>query len=591
MTPPDMRRLKWLVCALLGAAALAVFSPALHCGFVLFDDSEYIVKNTEIQRGLDGRAVQWALTTARASNWHPLTWLSHALDCQFYGLRPAGHHLTSLLWHAASSVLLFLLLNRLTGALWRSAFVAAMFALHPLRVESVVWIAERKDVLSTFFWMLAVWAYVRYMENLKSQISNLKFWYALALVFYALGLMSKAMLVTLPFVLLLLDYWPLGRLEFGPDFSRRLLVEKIPFFLLAAADSAVTYLIQNQQGVVKALNAFPLSERLANVPVAYALYLGKNFWPSGLTALYPRHPLGPLEIGGAVCLLGAVSLLVARHGRARPWLPVGWLWFLGMLVPTLGLVKVGDQSMADRYSYLPSVGLWIMVAWEAGAWVRGHPRARRVAALGGAAAVVACLTLTPRQIGFWRDSHTLSMRAAAVFSAAEKTDPVSLDCYNQGCDAVARRDYPRAVLHFQEALRSEAEHHLWECQARACNNLGYAYLHEGQISNAVASFEKALAIRPFYPEALFNVGCAFMTNNQPDVAVDCFHSALDMDPAAVEIHCNLAGALAQLGRLAEAVAAAQQARQLALAQNNPALARILESQIQKYQRGEGGFRP
>jgi protein O-mannosyl-transferase len=341
MTDSASRWQKWVICLLLGVAVLAAFWPALRCGFVIYDDLEYVTSNQEVQQGLTWAGLKWALTTGHAANWHPVTWLSHMADCQLYGLKPAGHHLTSLLLHAANAVLLFLLLDNLTGALWPSAWVAAIFALHPLRVESVVWVAERKDVLSTFFWMLTVGAYVRYADHLKSQISNFKFFYALSLVFFALGLMSKPMLVTLPFVLLLLDYWPLGRLEFGPKFSWRLIVEKVPFLFLAAADSVATFLVQNHYGSVAPLSRYPLSVRLANVPVAYVSYLSKNFWPAGLAVFYPHRVLGALEVGGSICLLGAVSVLVVLRGRLQPYLAVGWFWFLGMLLPTTGLVQVG----------------------------------------------------------------------------------------------------------------------------------------------------------------------------------------------------------------------------------------------------------
>jgi hypothetical protein len=327
MTKCGSRWQKWVVGLLLGAAVLAAFWPALRCDFVAFDDPDYVTENTDIQHGLNWRSVQWAFTTGHGANWHPLTWLSHIIDWQLYGPEPAGHHLTSLLLHAANVVLLFLLLNQMTGALWRSAWVAAVFALHPLRVESVVWVAERKDVLSTLFWMLAVWAYVRYAKGLKFQISDFKFFYGLSLLFFDLGLMSKPMLVTLPFVLLLLDYWPLGRLEFGPRFSRRLIVEKIPFLALAFCSSAITFVVQNRSGVVASLSAVSLGERLANVPVAYVRYLGKIFWPSGLAVFYGYAPRSFFEVAGSVVLLALITVWVVWQARARPYLAVGWFWF------------------------------------------------------------------------------------------------------------------------------------------------------------------------------------------------------------------------------------------------------------------------
>jgi Flp pilus assembly protein TadD len=448
-------------------------------------------------------------------------------------------------------------------------------------------------------------------------------------------------------------------LELGPNFSWRLVVEKIPFFVLSAASSVVTFLVQNHFGVVMALTRFPLSVRLANVPFAYVRYIGKNVWPKDLAPFYPHRPLGLLEVGGAVCLLVAVSVLVVRRRRTQPWLAVGWFWFLGILVPTIGLVQVSTQSMADRYSYLPSVGLLIMVAYSVRDWIGDRRVPRAAAALAGGMAVVACMALTPAQIRHWESTRSLFTWAAGV------TDQNYLAYYNLGCDAMDQGQCAQAIVFFNKALSSESDKSPWADHSRAYNDLGYCYLHEGQISNAVDDFEKALKTKPKFPEAYFNMGRAFMANNQPDVAVDCFQRALALDPSVAEIHYKLANALAQLGRpaqaiaeysqtlrlnprmdeaannlawllatcsdrslrdgakavslarqaslrahdqnpiilgtlaaacaetgnLSEAVATAQRARQLALAQNNPALAAILETQLQKYQAGSGGFHP
>ena len=556
MTESGSRWQKWGVCLLLALAVWVVFWPALRYGFVYYDDQDYVTDNKNVQHGLNWQSIKWALTTAHAANWHPVTWMSHIIDCQLYGLNPVGHHLTNLLLHSANSVLLFLLLRRLTGAPWRSAFVAAIFALHPLRVESVVWISERKDVLSTFFWMLAVGAYVRYAGHLKLQLSTSRIFYALALLFFALGLMAKAMLVTLPFILLLLDYWPLGRLEFGAKFSWRLIAEKIPFFILAAGASATTFLIQNHLGVVGTLRRFPLSLRLANAPVACVRYMVKNFWPRGLAIYYPYRPLGLLEVAGALCILGSVSILVARRCRRQPYLAVGWFWFLGMLVPVIGLVQTGTQAMADRYSYLPSVGLWIMVAWGVWDWAGHRPIPRAAAALGAGMAVLVFLAWTPRQIHYWRNTRALFMRAGAV------TDHYFLAYYNIGCYDMGEGHCSQAILDFKKALNSEPDNTPWADHSRAYNDLGYAYLREGQITNAVANFEKAVAIRPQYPEAYYNLGCAFLNHNQPDVAVDCFQRALALDSSVAEIHYKLANALMQLGQQAKAIAEYSQALRL-----------------------------
>jgi tetratricopeptide (TPR) repeat protein len=548
MTDCGNRWKKWMVCVLLGVAVMVVFWPALRYGFVHYDDQDYVTDNKDVQHGLNWQSVKWALTTAHATNWHPVTWMSHMVDYQLYALQPGGHHLTSLLLHAANSILLFLLLGRLTGALWPSAFVAAIFALHPLRVESVVWISERKDVLSTFFWMLTVWAYVRYAENLKSKVSSFKYFYALALVLFALALMAKPMVVTLPFVLLLLDYWPLGRWEFGPAFSWRPVLEKIPFLVLAAADSAVTFVVQQRFGGVKTLRSFPLGERLANIPVAYVRYIGKNFWPAGLAIYYPYRSMDLVEVGAAICVLGAVSVLAVRRWRAQPYLAVGWFWFLGMLVPTIGLVQVGTQAIADRYSYLPSVGLWIMVAWSVRDWVANRPLPRAMAGLAGAMGIIACMVLTSDQVPFWRDTRALFTRAAAV------TDRSYLAYYNIGCYAMDDGEYADAILCFRKALSAEPDNTRWADHSAAYNDLGYAYLQQGETSNAVANLEKAVSIRPNYPEAYYNLGCAFLNNKQPAEAVDCFQRALAIDDSVAAIHYKLANALRQSGQYAQAIA-------------------------------------
>jgi Flp pilus assembly protein TadD len=556
MKEPGARWLKWVVTVLLGALVLGVFSEALRCSFVGLDDPDYVIQNTNIQHGLNWRSITWAFTTGHAANWHPLTWLSHTFDWQLYGPNPAGHHLTNLLLHAGSSVLLFLLLYRLTGALWRCAWVAAIFALHPLRVESVVWVAERKDVLSTFFWMLSVWAYVRYVEEFKVQSSKFKVFYALALVLFAFALMSKPMVVTLPFVLLLLDYWPLKRLEFGPKFSRRLIEEKIPFLLLAICASVVTFIVQNRAGVVHSFATVPLGERLANVPVAYVRYLGKIFWPSGLAVFYGPERWNSYQVIGAIFLLGLITIHVLWNFRREPYLAVGWLWFLGMLFPTVGLIQYGHQSLADRYTYLPGVGIAIMLAWGWCDAVSHRPFLLKATGVLAALAVAACAVLTPRQIAFWKTPISLYARAADI------SDQDSQTCFNVGCAAMEQGNFPRAARCFERALRVAGKDTPKTLLAQVKNDLGCALLEQGQVPNAITNFEDALALQPAFPQAFFNMGRAFMTNQQPDVAVDCFQRALALDPNVAEIHYKLANALVQLRRPADAIAQYSQALQL-----------------------------
>jgi tetratricopeptide (TPR) repeat protein len=633
MTEPGNRRPKWLVCALLGAAAMAVFSPALHGGFVNYDDPAYVTENWHVRHGLTGPGFRWAFTSLAASNWHPLTWLSHMLDCQLYGLAPAGHHLTSLLLHAANAVLLFLLLNRLTGALWRSAFVAAMFALHPLRVESVVWVSERKDVLSAFFWMLAVGAYVRYAENLKLQIANCKIFYALALVFFALGLMAKPMLVTLPFVLLLLDYWPLGRWKSGPAFSWRPVWEKIPFLVLTAASSLVTFLAQDRAEAVASLARFPLSVRLANIPVAYIRYLTKTFWPSHLASYYPFVGWSAGEISGAVALLAGVTGLALWRVRRAPWLAVGWFWFLGMLVPAIGLVQAGGQSLADRYSYLPGIGLWIMLVWslpDATAW---RPRPRQAMGMAAGLAVILFAWLAWRHAGVYQDSGTLwaaTLRSYPQCLAARNNLAIWL--MDQGrwdealghCrdalairseDAEARNNLSLIFLHqrkldeaIAEALQSiqsqprsagnrqtlaRAYLQKGDFAAAAASlreaiqitpdtpeawcNLGYALLQQGKMPEATTAYERALALNPDYALAHNDLGNILLRQGRLDEAMDHFQRAVELAPSFAEAHYNLAGILARRGRLDEAISHLQKAVEIqpALAAARDRLAALL----------------
>ena len=385
-----------LLCGLLLALVWAAFGTVLRNGFVNFDDDLYVTSNEQVQSGVTWEGVRWALRpNAETANWHPLTWLSHMLDCNLFGLQPWGHHLTNLLLHSANAVLLFLVLRAMTGAMWRSFVVAALFGVHPLRVESVAWVAERKDVLSTLFWLLTVLAYHEYCTASRVQNPKSRLWCGAALVFFGLGLMSKPMLVTLPFVLLLLDYWPLKRsTEFlsqsqdravtrdGFKQTRpwlRLLAEKAPFFLFAAGSAAITFLVQRGAGAMKGVSALPVAWRIENAVISYCRYLGKLFAPVDLSVFYPRRVQWPTEmvvLAGAV-LLGVTVAVVAMR-RERPYLAVGWFWYVGALLPVIGLVQVGEQAMADRYLYVPAIGVFLMAVWGAQEFVRNwrYPRGR-----------------------------------------------------------------------------------------------------------------------------------------------------------------------------------------------------------------------
>ncbi len=526
---------KWpvrVICVVLAAAALAVFWGALRCDFVNYDDPAYVTSNVEVQHGLTRAGVVWAFETGAASNWHPLTWLSHMTDVQLFGLKPAGHHLTSVLLHAVNSVLLFLILNAMTGALWRSAVVAALFALHPLRVESVVWISERKDVLSTSFWMLTVWTWFKFQK------SKSKWCYAAAILSFACGLMAKPMLVTLPFVLLLLDYWPLRR-----RISWGLLIEKVPFFALAAASSVVTFVVQRRGGAVSPLTGLSLPARMGNAVISYVRYLSKIFWPARLSVLYPHPGHWPVwQIAGAALLLAAITAWVIWCGRAQPYLAVGWFWFLGMLAPTIGLVQVGIQSMADRYSYVPMVGILIMAVWGACDAVAERPGGRWVLGTAGAVVIAVCVVLTPLQVRYWRDSDALFEHAIEV------TKNNYLAYNNLGYFLSNRGESEKSMLYYKSALQINPNYD------EAHNNLGFALAQLGRFQEATNEYIKALSLNPGLTEAHNNLGNALGSLGLNDAAIHEYQVALEENPRHADAHNNYGIALAMNGRLDDAIA-------------------------------------
>jgi tetratricopeptide (TPR) repeat protein len=635
VTDSETRQPRHIVCALLATAVLIIFSAALRCGFVNYDDPAYVTENVHVQHGLTASGFAWALTATAASNWHPLTWLSHMADCQLYGVKPLGHHLTSVLFHAANAVLLFLLLEHLTGAFWRSASVAMIFALHPLRVESVAWVSERKDVLSSFFGLLAIWAFVRYAENLKSEKGRHKFFYALALAFFALGLLAKPMLVTLPFVLLLLDYWPLHRL------GRRAITEKIPFFVLSAACSFITFLVQNGAESVASLGRFSLGDRLANVPVSYVRYVLKNFWPSNLAAYYPYRPWPAWEVVGAIVLLAAVTALVLSRARSAQYLAVGWFWFLGMLVPVIGVVQVGGQSMADRYTYLSAVGLWIMVVWGIGDFVANRPRLREGVPALAALAAMAFAMLTWNQTSVYQNSGTLweaTLRAypdclpahnnlsswdidqgrwddalaqcrqtlAILPADAEAHDNLALIYMHQGnldgAAAEASRSIqtqPHSAVNRLILARVELQKHDFPAAAASLRaaveidpnsaegwcNLGFALLQQGQTSDAEIDYIRALMLNPDYALAHNDLGNILLRQGRIDEARERFQRAVELAPSFAEAHYNLAGVLAHLGRMDEAIAHCQKAVEL---QPNLGAARQRLTDLMRAKEGKNG---
>lgn len=525
--------------------------------FVNFDDPLYVTENDQVQAGLTGKGLVWAFTSARASNWHPLTWLSHMLDCELYGLNPGGHHLTNLLLHLSNTLLLFLVLGRMTGALWRSFFVAACFALHPLHVESVAWVAERKDVLSTLFWMLTLWAYSRYVER-----PGLEF-YLLALLFFALGLMAKPMLVTLPFVLLLLDYWPLERLQrkeraktnqsqvsqsLSPSgqmfLAHHLVLEKTPFFVLTAISSLVTFVIQQNSGAAKSLEQYALTDRIANALASYVHYIGKMIWPHKLAVFYP-HPGSSWtawQVSGAILLLVGVSILVLRHWRSHPYLLLGWFWYLGTLVPVIGLVQVGEQAMADRYTYLPLIGLFIMIAWGVPERLARYRFARITLPLTVVGLLSALMLVSSLQVRHWRNSIVLYEHALAV------TENNYLVHNNLGTVLEKNGNLAEATAHYAEAVKIKLDY------ALAHNNLGEIKARQGMAQEAMGHYYQALKSKPDYPKPYNNLGIELAKQGKLQVAVFYFSQALKIEPSYADAQCNLGAVLTTQGKVDEAMA-------------------------------------
>ena len=553
----------WVSLALIVSIVL-VYAAVWHHDFVNYDDHEYILDNPFVPAGLSWRGVAWAFTTGYFCNWHPLTWLSHMLDVQVYALNPGPHHITSVLFHIANSILLFGLLRRMTGALGRSAFVAGLFAVHPLHVESVAWVAERKDVLSTLFWILTLWAYLGYVR--RPRVGR----YLLVCLLFALGLMSKPMLVTIPFVLLLLDFWPLGRLrEQGPgtrgqaesansewqaangasplaDRHSRLtalLVEKLPLLALAIASSIVTVVAQKQGGALIKLDALPWSSRVANALVSYVGYIGQMAWPTRLAAFYPFHRSLPLWwVAGAALGLIGVSVAAIRAARSRPYLLVGWLWYLGTLVPVIGLVQVGNQSMADRYTYVPLMGLFIIAAWGAVDLLGRRPYGSKALPIAAGLAILACGIAARRQVQFWKDSITLWEHTLQV------TTDNPLAHYNLGVVLSGQGRAQEAILHYLEAVRIKPDY------ADAHDNLGLDLANQGNPAQGISHLLEAVRIKPDFALAHYNLGVVLESQGRVGEAIAHYSEAARFNSNFALAHYNLGFALANQGRVAEAAA-------------------------------------
>ena len=589
----------------------AVFGQTLRYDFVNYDDPRYVYQNTTITSGINLANVAWAFTHIHSENWHPLTTITHMLDCQLHGLNAGWHHFTNVLLHCLAVVLLFVALERMTGALWRSAFVSAVFAVHPLHVESVAWIAERKDVLSAFFFMLTLIAYLHY-----TRAPSIGRYLTVALV-VALGLMSKPMLVTLPFVLLLLDYWPLARIAGQRSNTGRqvlqLVLEKIPLLALCAVSSIVTFLAQ--RGAIGGTEQLPLSARINNTLVTYIVYIGQMFWPVRLAVFYlhPENRLPVFEITLAVIVLIGITAVAVILRRKAPYFITGWLWYLGMLVPVIGLVQVGWQGHADRYTYLPQIGLYIAVSWAVTDLTRSW-RFQQVAL--GAAAVVVVGALTWRawlQTSYWRDSETLFTHALAVtgnndvalnnlgiifLEKGQLDDAISklqaaIDLRSENGPAhdnlakalLKKGQVAEAMVHYRKFLEIEPEN------VEARNTLGTALIQQGHVKEAIDQWQDALALQPDNGNAASNLAWVFATCPEASTrdgarAVQLGEKALRISGGKIPmIHRVLAAAYAESGRFADAIETAQRGAELATTQGNPGLAAELESNIALYQSG------
>jgi Flp pilus assembly protein TadD len=524
----------------LAVITIAVFARATRNGFINFDDPDYVINNPIVNRGLTIPGIIAAFTQFHAANWHPLTWISHMMDCQIYGLEPAGHHLTSVLIHTGTVIGLFLVLLQMTDALWRSAFVAAIFAIHPLRVESVAWVSERKDVLCGLLFMLTVAAYVRYTRRPPSLGG-----YALVMFCFALGLMCKPMIVTLPLVLLLLDYWPLQRKLSAWNLFR----EKLPLLALALFSCALTILAQKH--AIRPVEAFPLHARLVTALLSYKTYLCQMFFPAGLAAFYPF----PQAVSAFVkfytgALLAALSFVAWEMRFKRPWLLMGWLWYLLMLLPVVGIVQVGGQAHADRYTYLPQIGIAIALTWLFTDWFEQWRLNKMV--IGGIAAAIIGLLMSCswKQVAYWRDNETL-WRHALTCTTGNEVAYVNLghELYTQG-----RLD--EVIALYKKVIQEDPEN------AEFHNNLANALRQEGKLDEAVGEYAKAVSLNPFSSDSQFNLGKALVMEGNRDEAIPHFQKAVQLKPDFLPAHISLGTALVQNGKADQAAVQFQKALEI-----------------------------
>ncbi|HUI06552.1 MAG TPA: tetratricopeptide repeat protein [Verrucomicrobiae bacterium] len=585
------RQQSLLLCACLALATVAVYWPAHRCDFINYDDNLYVAENPHLRAGVTLRGLSWAMTTP-LDLWMPVTWLVRLIEYQLFGSNAGADHLVNVLFHVANTVLLFGVLQRLTGAPWRSALAAALFALHPLHVEAVAWVTGLKDVLSTCLGLLTIWAYARYVEEPAVRGSRRKIFFGLTLTVYALALMAKPMMVTLPLVLLLLDYWPLGRTHWAKAARARsgrttrkdleqnlgqLVKEKIPFLVLAAGACAATVWAQRAAGPLVSLENLPLGIRVGNALLSYVGYVGKTIWPTGLAVFYPfdaHLSLVAASVAGTV-LVGLTAAVIWRVRRA-PWLAVGWFWYLGTLVPVIGLVQAGVvPAMADRYSYVPSVGLFIMLCWSVPDGARQRRTLRVTVGSAAVAALAVCAVLARIQIGYWKNTETLFRHALNVtrnnwlahnnlgiaLGQAGKIDEAVAQCeqalrirpgfpeahYNLGLALGRIGRIQEAVAHYEQALRIKPDF------AEAHYSLGNILLTMGDVENAIVHYRQALRVKPDFAEAHYNLGVALQQQGRAQEAMQHYEAALRLNPTIAGAHNNLGILLKDLGRAPEAI--------------------------------------
>ena len=637
------KHLDLLICLFLALVTAVIYWQVKNFAFVSYDDLAYIPNNSHVRSGLTLKGISWAFTTFYESNWHPLTWLSHMMDVELFGLMPAGHHLVNVFIHIANTILLFLILKRMTSAVWQSAFVAALFALHPLHVESVAWVAERKDVLSAFFWILTIGAYAQYAEKPNAQR------YLLTLLFFILGLMSKPMIVTLPFTLLLLDYWPLKRFSFdrqgdtqevlttgavnrrkkkrkgqssdsnkisAPSESipslfpsvqiRPLLLEKIPLLILSAASSIITYVAQQKGGAMESLQNLPLMERIANATVAYIIYLFKMCWPLNLAVLYPHPVTYPIwQSLGAAFLLTVITLSAIAWVRRFPYFTMGWFWYLITLIPVIGLVQVGVQAWADRYTYIPLVGIFMAMAWGISELTKQWSYRNKILSISAGIVIFLLTVLSWQQIQFWKDDFSLYPHAIRVTENNDMAhNNLGTTYYNKGDLDRAMRHYRVAVEinpqksgtyynmgnvladqgHFQEAMDQYAKALQFQpSNVAAHNDFGNVLMLQGRYDKAIEHLQEAIRIAPDYAKSHGLLGHIFAEQGKRQEAIKHYKMALQINPKLVDVHYNLGTLLANQGQMDEATRHFAMAVQLdpnyAKAHNNLGMALLIQGRI------------